>query len=238
MSQHFLNSESWRALRVMSEFVDSVEFMAKAGPSISLFGSARLVEGTKYYKVAEEIGYLLAQKGLSVITGGGPGIMEAANRGAQRAKSKNSGKSIGLNIKLPHEQKPNSCLDWVKTFHYFFIRKVMFVKYAKAVIILPGGYGTFDEFFEVMTLMQTKKINQIPLILIDKKFWSPILGFFQDNMLKEGLIDREDLKLFEVVDTAKEAVNKVLNYVSKTTKLVTDNINYNENYSIRDEYDK
>lgn len=228
MAQHFLNSESWRALRVMSEFVDSVEFMANAGPSVSIFGSARIEPGTKYYTIAEEIGYLLAQKGLSVITGGGPGIMEAANKGAIRATGKGAGKSIGLNIQLPHEQKPNTALTRGKTFHYFFIRKVMFVKYAKAVIIMPGGYGTFDEFFEIMTLLQTRKISPIPLILVDKKFWSPMLDFFQKQMIEMGLIDKEDLSLFEVVDTAKEAVQRVMNFVSKTTKLVIDNINYDE----------
>lgn len=237
MAQHFLNSESWRALRVMSEFVDSVEFMANAGPSVSIFGSARLGPGTKYYKIAEEIGSLLAQKGLSVITGGGPGIMEAANKGAVQINVKNAGKSIGLNIQLPHEQKPNECLDRSKTFHYFFIRKVMFVKYAKAIIIMPGGYGTFDEFFEIMTLLQTRKISSIPLILIDREFWSPMLDFFQKQMLKMGLIDKEDLKLFEVVDTAKEAVQKVMNFVGKTTKMVVDNINYDDS-TIPDAYDK
>lgn len=228
MAQHFLNSESWRALRVTSEFVESVEFMAKAGPSVSIFGSARIAQGTEYYAIAEEIGYLLAQKGLSVITGGGPGIMEAANKGAMRATGKNAGRSIGLNIQLPHEQKPNTSLHHGKTFHYFFIRKVMFVKYAKAIIIMPGGYGTFDEFFEIMTLLQTRKIAPIPLILVDKKFWSPILDFFQKQMIEMGLIDKEDLKLFEVVDSAKEAVQRVMSFVSKTTKLLTDNINYDE----------
>ncbi len=225
---NFLNSESWRALRVFAEFVESVEFLATAGPSVSVFGSARIQPGTKYYKMGEEVGYLLAQKGISVITGGGSGLMEAVNKGAFKAQGKTAGKSIGLNIQLPMEQKPNEYMHRYKNFHYFFIRKVMFIKYAKGVIFLPGGYGTFDEFFETMTLLQTQKINPIPLVMVDREFWSPMLDFFQDNMLKAGVISKEDLELFQVVDTAKEAVEIISRHISKTTKLVTDNIYFSE----------
>ena len=228
MNDSFLNSESWRALRVHAEFIESVEFMARAGTSVSVFGSARTKPGTKYYELGEKIGRLLAEKGISVITGGGPGIMEAVNKGASQAKGKKSGESIGLNIELPHEQHPNPYLSRVKHFHYFFLRKVMFIKYAKAVIIMPGGFGTFDELFETMTLIQTNKIAKIPIVLIDKNFWTPILDFFEKGMLDNGLINKADLKIYDVVDSAEEAVKKVTNYISKTTKSITDNINYEQ----------
>ncbi len=227
MKNSFLNSESWRALRVQSEFVSSVEFMATAGASVSVFGSARTKPGSKYYKLGEEIGRLLIESGISVITGGGGGLMEAVNKGASESKNrKNGARSIGLNIELPHEQKPNSFLDRVKHFHYFFIRKVMFLKYAKGIIIMPGGFGTFDELFETITLIQTRKMNRIPIILVGVDFWRPILTFFEKEMTGNGLIDKTDLKLYEVVDTAEEAVKKVTQFINKTTKAVVDNINY------------
>lgn len=227
MGNSFLHSESWRALRVQSEFVSSVEFMASAGASVSVFGSARTSPNSKHYKLGEEIGRLLVENGISVITGGGGGYMEAVNKGASESKKrKNGARSIGLNIELPHEQKPNVFLDRVTHFHYFFIRKVMFLKYAKGVIIMPGGFGTFDELFETVTLIQTEKMKKIPIVLIGIDFWQPILTFFEKEMIENGLIDETDLKLYELVDTAEEAVSKVTKFISKTTKAVVDNINY------------
>jgi uncharacterized protein (TIGR00730 family) len=226
MKEMFTLTENWRVFRVLAEFVESIEFMANAGTSVSVFGSARLKPTNRYYKVAEQVGLLLAKQGISVITGGGPGIMEAANKGAVSAKGKKCGDSIGLNIELPFEQKPNPFVKKLKSFHYFFIRKVMFVKNAKAVIILPGGYGTMDEFFEVMTLIQTKKISKIPIILVDKAFWAPLLGFFTTHLIEEDLIEASDLTIFTVVDTAKEAVDMVVKHIRKTTKTLTDNLKY------------
>jgi uncharacterized protein (TIGR00730 family) len=153
--------------------------------------------------------------------------MEAANKGAAEARGRNKGQSIGLNIELPFEQKPNPYAKLLKNFHYFFIRKIMFVKYAKAVIILPGGYGTMDEFFEVITLLQTKKISKIPIILVGSAFWGPLISFFRGHILKEGLIEKGDLSLFSVVDTPQEAVSLVVKHIRQTTKKITDNIKYN-----------
>lgn len=223
---NFTSTENWRVFRVMAEFIESIEFMANVGISVSVFGSARTQPDNKYYQQAVEIGKLFAERGISVITGGGPGIMEAANKGAAEAKGRNKGGSIGLNIELPFEQKPNPFAKHVKNFHYFFIRKIMFVKYAKAVIIMPGGYGTMDEFFEVITLLQTKKISKIPIILVGSAFWGPLISFFRGHILKEGLIEKGDLNLFTVVDTPEDAVALVLKHIRQTTKKITDNITY------------
>lgn len=223
---NFTSTENWRVFRIMAEFIESIEFMANVGISVSVFGSARTKPDNKNYQAAVEVGRLLAERGISVITGGGPGIMEAANKGATEARGRNKGKSIGLNIELPFEQKPNPYAKLLKNFHYFFIRKMMFVKYAKAVIILPGGYGTMDEFFEVITLLQTKKISRIPIILVGSVFWGPLISFFRGHILKEGLIEKGDLNLFLVVDTPQEAVALVLKHIRQTTKKLTDNINY------------
>lgn len=223
---NFTSTENWRVFRIMAEFIESIEFMANVGISVSVFGSARTQPGTKYYEEAVAVGKLLAERGISVITGGGPGIMEAANKGAAEARGRNPGKSIGLNIELPYEQKPNPYAKLLKNFHYFFIRKIMFVKYAKAIIIMPGGYGTMDEFFEVMTLVQTKKISKIPIILIGSEFWSPLISFFRGHILKQGLIEKGDLNLLTVVDTPEEAVSLVVKHIRQTTKKITDNINY------------
>lgn len=223
---NFTSTENWRVFRIMAEFIESIEFMANVGISVSVFGSARTKPDNKNYEAAVDVGRLLAERGISVITGGGPGIMEAANKGATEARGRNKGKSIGLNIELPFEQKPNPYAKLLKNFHYFFIRKMMFVKYAKAVIILPGGYGTMDEFFEVITLLQTKKISKIPIILVGSVFWGPLISFFRGHILKEGLIEKGDLNLFSVVDTPQEAVALVLKHIRQTTKKLTDNINY------------
>lgn len=219
----FINTENWRVFRIMAEFIESIEFMSKAGPAVAIFGSARARKGNKLYQMAHDVAKLLAKNKISVITGGGPGIMEAGNEGASGVKGV---KSIGLNIELPYEQKPNKFITHLKNFRYFFIRKVMFIKYAKGVIIMPGGFGTLDEFFEVITLVQTKKISNIPIVLVGERFWAPMLDLLKGNMLKEGYIDKKDLELFQVVDDAKSAVNIILKFIGKTTKKVTDNIQY------------
>ena len=218
-------TEQWRIFRILAEFIESIQFMASAGSSVSIFGSARVKAGTKYYQLAEKIGRRLAEKNISVITGGGPGLMEAANKGAYQARGRKKGRSIGLNIELPYEQHPNKFLTHLKNFHYFFIRKVMFVKYARGMIILPGGYGTMDEFFEVMTLIQTGKIKKIPVVLVGSNFWMPLINYFRGHILQEGLIEEIDMDIFTVVDTAEEAVSIMVKHIGRA-KAVTDNLKY------------
>ncbi|MBU4418886.1 MAG: TIGR00730 family Rossman fold protein, partial [Candidatus Omnitrophica bacterium] len=169
--EDFTQEDTWRIFRIMSEFVDGFEVLSKIGKAVSIFGSARTKPDTRLYKLAEEVAYYIAKAGYAIITGSGPGLMEAANKGTRRAL----GKSIGLNIHLPCEQKPNKYVDTVLGFRYFFVRKVMFVKYAKAFVILPGGYGTLDEFFEAITLIQTERIAKFPVILFDSQYWKPLL---------------------------------------------------------------
>ncbi len=198
-------ADSWQIFKIMSEFVEGFESMSKIGPCVSVFGSARTEVDNKYYKSAEEIGYLLTQKGYGVITGGGPGIMEAANKGAQRGK----GKSVGLNIELPFEQSHNRFIDNDKllNFDYFFVRKVMFIKYAQGFIVLPGGVGTLDELFEAITLIQTGKIGRFPIVLFGSSYWQGIVDWIKLIMLEaERNISDEDLDLFNIVDTPSEAV--------------------------------
>jgi len=198
-------ADSWQIFKIMSEFVEGFEAMSKIGPCVSVFGSARTEVDNKYYKSAEEIGYLLTQKGYGVITGGGPGIMEAANKGAQRGK----GKSVGLNIELPFEQSHNKFIDNDKllNFDYFFVRKVMFIKYAQGFIVLPGGVGTLDELFEAITLIQTGKIGRFPIVLFGSSYWQGIVDWMKLIMLEaERNISDEDLDLFNIVDTPSEAV--------------------------------
>lgn len=199
--------DSWRVFKIISEFVEGFEKLARIGPCVSIFGSARTHHNNKYYKLAEELAFNLTQKGYGVITGGGPGIMEAANKGARRG----NGKSVGINIDLPFEQKPNDYIDKDKliTFDHFFIRKVMFMKYAQGFIVLPGGFGTFDELFEALTLIQTRKIGTFPIILLGKKYWEGLVKWIGEVMLAEGNISESDLDLFSVVDTAEEAVEIV-----------------------------
>lgn len=177
-------ADSWQIFKIMSEFVEGFETMSKIGPCVSVFGSARTKSDNKYYKQAEEIGYLLTQSGYGVISGGGPGIMEAANKGATRGE----GKSVGLNIELPFEQSSNPYIDNDKliNFDYFFVRKVMFVKYAQGFIVLPGGVGTLDELFEAITLIQTQKIGKFPIVLVGKTYWEGLLDW-----IKEVMLDRE-----------------------------------------------
>ena len=200
----FLNMDAWRIMRVMGEFVESFDYMARIQEMlVSVFGSARTPEGSSLYESARETGSLLVKAGYGVITGGGPGIMEAASRGAFEAK----GRSVGLNIELPMEQHPNPYQTDSLTFRYFFIRKVCFLKYSTAVIVYPGGFGTMDELSEVLTMLQTGKISMIPLILVDKKFWMGFLRWVRSSMIENDMIAPEDMELIKLVDTAEEAVD-------------------------------
>ena len=207
-------SDSWKIFKIMSEFVEGFEKLARIGPCVSIFGSARTEPGTKYYKLAEEIAFQLTQRGYGVITGGGPGIMEAGNLGAKRGK----GRSVGINIALPFEQEPNLFIDSDKliTFDHFFVRKVMFMKYAQGFIVLPGGFGTFDELFEALTLIQTEKIGRFPIILVGAEYWEGLVKWINESMLHdEQNISPEDMELFKVVDTAEDAVETIDKFYSK-----------------------
>lgn len=207
-------TDSWRVFKILSELVEGFEKLARIGPCVSIFGSARTHHNNKYYKLAEEIAFKLTQNGYGVITGGGPGIMEAANKGAKRGK----GKSVGINIDLPFEQRANQFIDSDKliTFDHFFVRKVMFMKYAQGFIVLPGGFGTFDELFEALTLIQTRKIGKFPIILAGRKYWKGLVEWIKSEMLaEEHNISPEDLDLFTVVDTADEAVDSIKEFYSR-----------------------
>ncbi|HNW56338.1 MAG TPA: TIGR00730 family Rossman fold protein [Bacteroidales bacterium] len=207
-------AESWRVFKILSELVEGFEKLSRIGPCVSIFGSARTKPGQKFYELAEEIAFKLTQNGYGVITGGGPGIMEAANKGAKRG----NGKSVGINIDLPFEQRANPYIDSDKliTFDHFFVRKLMFVKYAQGFIVMPGGFGTFDELFEAITLIQTKKIGKFPIILVGKKYWSGLLEWIKDEMLsEEHNIKPEDLDLVTIVDTADEAVSVIVKFYSR-----------------------
>ncbi|MFD0797348.1 TIGR00730 family Rossman fold protein [Maribacter chungangensis] len=197
-------NDSWALFKIMGEFVNGFEKMSKIGPCISVFGSARTKEDAKYYQLAVEISKSIAEAGYGVITGGGPGIMEAGNRGANLA----GGTSVGLNIDLPFEQHDNPYIDDDKSldFDYFFVRKVMFVKYSQGFVVMPGGFGTLDELFEAITLIQTHKIGKFPIILVGSEFWTGLLDWIKNIMLKEGTISPEDLDLIKVVDTPEEVV--------------------------------
>lgn len=207
-------SDSWQIFKVMAEFVEGFEKMATIGPCVSVFGSARTTEENKYYQLAEEIAFKLTQNGYGVITGGGPGIMEAANKGAK----KGNGKSVGLNIHMPYEQTSNSYIDPDKliTFKHFFVRKVMFQKYAQGFIVLPGGFGTLDEFFESATLIQTDKIGRFPIILVGSDFWKGLMAWIEKVVqTEENNINPEDMDLFTLVDTADDAVEVINKFYSK-----------------------
>ncbi|MFD2568216.1 LOG family protein [Pseudotenacibaculum haliotis] len=206
-------NDSWAIFKIMSEFVDGYEKLSKIGPCVSIFGSARTKPGEKYYELAEEVAFKLTQNGYGVITGGGPGIMEAGNKGAHRG----NGVSVGLNIELPFEQHDNPWIDSDKNleFDYFFVRKVMFVKYSQGFIVMPGGFGTLDELFEAITLIQTKKIGRFPIVLVGSEFWGGLLDWVKSTLLAEGNISPEDLKLFRVVDTADEAIEHLNKFYAK-----------------------
>ncbi|MDQ5984510.1 MAG: LOG family protein YvdD [Syntrophus sp. SKADARSKE-3] len=201
--------ESWRIFRIMAEFVDAIETLSSVERAVTIFGSARLKPEDPYYLKAEELGRRLVEKGFGVITGGGPGIMEAANKGAALA----GGKSVGMNIRLPFEQKPNQFANIHVDYKYFFIRKVMFVKYAVAYVIMPGGFGTMDELFEALTLIQTRRIKSFPVILMGSDFWKGLLDWLRKTMLREGKISPEDFELIQVMDDPEEVVRHIQKFV-------------------------
>lgn len=207
------SADSWVIFKVMSEFVEGFEKLAKIGPCVSIFGSARTANDHKYFKMAEEIAAKLVRHGYGVITGGGPGIMEAGNKGAQSEK----GKSVGLNIDLPFEQHNNVYIDQDKliNFDYFFVRKVMFVRYSQGFIVMPGGFGTLDEMFEALTLIQTKKIEKFPIVLVGREYWSGLVDWIKDVLLKEKNINEADLDLFKIVETEEEAVAVIDDFYDK-----------------------
>ncbi|MCB0458495.1 MAG: TIGR00730 family Rossman fold protein [Flavobacteriaceae bacterium] len=207
-------NDTWAIFKIMSEFVEGYEKLSKIGPCVSIFGSARTKPGDKYYELAEKIAFELTQHGYGIITGGGPGIMEAGNKGAHRGK----GVSVGLNIDLPFEQFDNPYIDRDKNvqFDYFFVRKVMFVKYAQGFVVMPGGFGTLDELFEAMTLIQTKKIGRFPIILVGKEFWNGLFDWVQHVLIeKYGNVSPEDMKLIRIVDTAQEVVELLNSFYQK-----------------------
>ncbi|MGC9188679.1 MAG: TIGR00730 family Rossman fold protein [Sulfurihydrogenibium sp.] len=210
--------EAWRLFKIIGDFIDGFEVMPEFSPSVTVFGSARVKEGNKYYEAARELGYKLAKKGFTIVTGGGPGIMEAANRGAFEA----GGNSIGLNIKLPKEQKPNPYTNVTLNFNYFFARKVMLVKYATAFVLFPGGYGTLDELFETLTLIQTKKLKPFPLILYDKEHWDGLLNWLKTNVVSNEYIEEEDLNIFKIMDSIDEIVETIESFYIKHSKDLTE----------------
>ena len=199
-----ISADTWEIFKVMSEMVDGFEKLSRIGPCVSIFGSARTRDTHRYYKLAEEIAYLLTKAGFGIITGGGPGIMEAANKGAHFA----GGKSVGLNINLPYEQSPNPFIDRNKliNFDYFYVRKTMFMRYSMGFIALPGGFGTLDELMEAITLIQTHKLVRFPIILVVRDYWQGLIDWLKVRLLEENNIHEEDLDIFKVVDTAEEAV--------------------------------
>lgn len=201
--------DTWRIFKILAEFVEGFEKLTGIEPAVTVFGSARVKENDSKYQLAMEIGRKLAAEGITVLTGGGPGIMEAANRGA----FEQNGRSIGLNIKLPYEQKPNLYVSKTVTFDYFFVRKVMLVKYANAFVVLPGGFGTMDELFEAITLIQTGKIIPFPTILVDTEYWGGLVDWIKSRMLKEGFITEADLNFLQVVDTAEEVITVVRQFL-------------------------
>jgi uncharacterized protein (TIGR00730 family) len=204
----FLETDTWRALRILSEFVEGFEALAGVGAAVAVFGSARTPEDHPTYEQARQLGAALARAGFAVITGGGPGTMEAANRGAHEA----GGLSIGCNIELPHEQHPNTYVDLSVEFHYFFARKTMFVKYADAFVIMPGGFGTLDELFESLTLIQTGKIRNFPVVLIGHAYWDGLIDWMREVQLPAGSIGQADLDLLRVTDDPAEAVAIITEY--------------------------
>ena len=202
-------NEAWRVFRIMAEFVEGIETLSDVDNAVTIFGSARLKPEDIYYQKTERLARLLVQEKFNVITGGGPGIMEAANKGA----AEGGGKSVGLNIKLPYEQKPNPYANIHLDYKYFFVRKVMFVKYAVAYVILPGGFGTMDELFEALTLIQTKKIKAFPLILMGSDYWRGLIDWLKNTMMQEGKINPVDMELIQIVDEPEEVVKLIKKYV-------------------------
>jgi uncharacterized protein (TIGR00730 family) len=206
--------DPWRIFRIMSEFVDGFEELKNIGPAVTIFGSARIKAGHLHYAAAEKTAALLAKSGYAIITGGGPSIMEASNKGAAAV----GGKSIGLNIDLPFEQKPNPYINHLISFHYFFCRKVCFVKYAKAFVIFPGGFGTLDELSESLTLIQTKRMEKFPVILFGSQYWKGLLDWFKGAMLEEGCILKEDLDIIQLADKPEEVVKIIKKFYNRKNK--------------------
>ncbi|MBU4313075.1 MAG: TIGR00730 family Rossman fold protein [Candidatus Omnitrophica bacterium] len=208
----FTKEDPWRIFRIMAEFVDGFEELSKVGPAVTIFGSARPKSQDNYYKLAEETAALLAKNDYAIITGAGSGIMEAANKGAKKV----GGKSVGLNIQMPVIQKPNKYITDLIDFKYFFCRKVMFVKYARAFVIFPGGFGTMDEFFESITLIQTVRIDRFPIILVGSVYWKGLVAWMKTAMLEEDRIDRQDLDIFSIVDSAGDVLKIIKNFYSNS----------------------
>jgi uncharacterized protein (TIGR00730 family) len=208
LSGGFIREDPWRIFRIMAEFVDSFETLSHLGPAVTIFGSARTRQGHPDYRATVQLARALAKNKMAVITGGGPGVMEAANKGAAEAK----GRSVGLNIELPHEQMGNRYANIPINFHYFFARKVCFVKYSMGFIFMPGGFGTLDEFFEVLTLVQTHRISRFPVILFGRKYWQGLLRWMRTTLQPVELISRGDLDLVDITDNVQEAVKLVLDY--------------------------
>lgn len=208
LNEAMLNRESWKIFQIMAEFVEGFERLSSVSPAVSIFGSARTPEDHPQYHLTVEIARKLSDAGFSIISGGGPGIMEAANRGAQQGKSL----SVGLNIELPKEQVPNPYQDIKLHFRHFFSRKVMFVKYAAAYVVCPGGFGTLDELAEMLTLRQTGKTRSIPVVMVGKAFWSPLLDWFRDSLMADGKINGDDLDIFTMADTADEVVTAIFDH--------------------------
>jgi len=206
-------NDSWAIFKIMAEFVEGFERLSKIGPCVSIFGSARTKSDHKHYKLAESIAFELTQSGYGVVTGGGPGIMEAGNRGAARGK----GISVGLNIDLPFEQHDNPYIDSDKSldFDYFFVRKVMFMKYSQGFVVMPGGFGTMDELFEAITLIQTKKIGKFPIVLVGRKYWTGLMDWIKNTLLEEGTISPKDLDLISIVDTEEEVLEVIDTFYKK-----------------------
>lgn len=209
---HHLKNDTWRIFRIMAEFVDGYEFVASAGPTVTIFGSARNEPGELYYEKSCALAQKLVKAGYGVITGGGPGIMEAGNRGATMA----GGESIGFNIELPMEQKPNPFIKTLISFHYFFCRKVMFLKETKALVIFPGGYGTMDEFFEALTLVQTGRTRRFPIVLIGTDFWTELIAWIKKHQLGRKYISPEDLDMFQLVDDVKDVLPIIRKFYRKS----------------------
>ena len=202
------SQEAWRVFGIMSEFVEAAQRLAEIRPAVSIFGSARTAPDSPYYQLAEAIARQLSDAGFSVISGGGPGIMEAANKGAFHGKSP----SVGLNIQLPHEQRSNGFQDISQSFRHFFARKYMFVRFADAYVVMPGGFGTLDELLEALTLIQTGKARKIPIILVHRPFWNGMVDWFRATLVSEGMIDPEDLDLIQVIDTPEEIVEAIFKH--------------------------
>ncbi|MDD5195403.1 MAG: TIGR00730 family Rossman fold protein [Candidatus Omnitrophica bacterium] len=213
LNENFISTDTWRIFRIMSEFVEGFESLSVIKRGVSIFGSKRTPSGHPFYKLAHKTAYLLAKKGYSIITGAGPGIMEAANKGAYDA----GGLSVGLNIIIPEQQRPNPYINYLLEFRYFFVRKVIFTKYSCAFVVFPGGFGTLDELFEALALIQTQRIDPIPVILVGRAYWKGLLSWFKQTLVAQGTLINEDLRLFNVVDTPQE-VAAVLSAFYSTTR--------------------